>query len=396
MAHDPQMTGASRSPAAQGRFAVAGDPGTRMVLAAFLLGRLAVVAAAVLAEAQRGITAAAAVSPTGAKMLWTDVPILSSLTSWDGVNYLLLAASGYAVNPTNGPFPLTVFFPGYPASIAVARLAGEDGSVLAVLLSNVAFAAALLVVLRLGRVVVSEQQAVLGAVFLALAGGGTAFSMAYSDSLFLLLSAASLLAAERGRAAWMGVLFAMAAVTRLPGIALGVPLLMILWSRPDRRWTTPWLALGPLAVGAFFGYLGVVNGDPLAALHGQAVWDAAYAGGLPQIVEPSGAWSPVPILGNPLLVGGAFIVLLTVTAVAGILAPRAGVPAPYVVLILIAVLSVLASGRLVSADRYLAVAFPVGWVIAAAGRPVRIAWAVFSLVVLVTTSYLSFRLVLPP
>jgi hypothetical protein len=52
-----------------------------MVLAAFLLGRLAVLAAAVLAEAQRGITAAAAVSPTGAKMLWTDVPILSGLTS---------------------------------------------------------------------------------------------------------------------------------------------------------------------------------------------------------------------------------------------------------------------------------------------------------------------------
>lgn len=80
----------------------------------------------------------------------------------------------------------------------------------------------------------------------------------------------------------------------------------------------------------------------------------------------------------------------------GILAHRAGVGAPYAVLILIAVLSVLVSGRLVSADRYLAVAFPVGWVIAATGRPARVAWTLVSIAVLATTAYLSFRLVLAP
>lgn len=375
----------------------AGDPAIRSVLAAFVIGRLVVLASAVIAESQRAMSAATAVTSTGSRVLWTDLPILSSLTSWDGVNYLLLAAGGYGGNPANGPFPLSVFYPAYPASIATTRAVAGDGALAAVGLSNVAFVAALFLVLRLGRLVVTEQQARTGAVFLALAAGGTVFSMAYTDSLFLLVSAASLLSAERGRAPLAGALFAMAAVTRLPGIALGLPLLMILWrTGPDRRRTLPWLALGPLALACFLAYLGMVGGDPLAPLRGQAVWDAAYRGAVPEVGDPTIAGSQIPILGNPLLVGVAFISLLVVTAVTGILAHRAGVGAPYAVLILIAVLSVLVSGRLVSADRYLAVAFPVGWVIAATGRSVRVAWTVFSIAVLAATAYLSFRLVLPP
>jgi hypothetical protein len=376
---------------------LAGDSATWSVLAAFVLGRVVVLASAALAESQRAVSAAIAATSTGSRVLWTDVPILSSLTSWDGVNYLLLAAGGYGGNPTNGPYPLSVFLPAYPASVAMTRAAAGDGALAAAILSNVAFVASLFIVLRLGRLVVTERQALMGAVFLALAAGGTAFSMAYADSLFLLVSAVALLAAERGRAAVAGALFGIAAVTRLPGIALGLPLLMILWrTRPDRRTSLPWLTLGPLALGSFVAYLGIAGDDPLAPLRGQAVWDAAYGGALPGLVDPTISSSQIPILGNPLLVAVAFISLIVVTAVTGILAHRAGVGAPYAVLIMIAVLSVLASGRLVSADRYLAVAFPVGWVIAAAGRPAWVAWALFSIGVLAATAYLTFRLVLPP
>jgi hypothetical protein len=375
----------------------AGDLSSWAVLAAFVLGRGVVLASAAIAESQRGVSVATAISSTGSRVLWTDIPILSSLTSWDGVNYLLLAAGGYGGNPTNGLYPLTVFFPAYPASIAATRAVAGDGALAAVLLSNVAFAVALLLVLRLGRLVVTEQQARLGAVFLALAAGGTAFSMAYTDSFFLLVSAASLLAAERGRAPLAGVLFAVAAVTRLPGIALGLPLLMILWrTGPHRRATLPWLILGPLAVAGFLAYLGMVSGDPLAPVRGQAAWDAVSPGAFPGIIDPAVSGSLISILGSPLVLRIAFIGLFAVTAVAGILAHRAGVGSPYAVLILIAVLSVLTSGRLMSADRYLAVAFPVGWVVAATRRSTRVAWGLFSIAVLALTSYLNFSLALVP
>lgn len=395
MEHDLKVTRWSKLPNSLRMFAR--DPASWAVLAAFGLGRGVVLASAAIAESQRSVSVATAISSTGSKVLWTDIPILSSLTSWDGVNYLLLAARGYGGNPANGPYPLTVFFPAYPASIAATRLVGGDGALAAVFLSNVAFVAGLFLVLHLGRLVVTEQQARMGAVFLALAAGGTAFSMAYTDSLFLLVSVASLLAAERGRAALAGWLFAVAAVTRLPGIALGIPLLMILWrTGVDRRRALPWLALGPLALACFLAYLGIVGGDPLALLRGQAVWDAANSGALPEALRPTISGSQIPILGNPLLVGVAFISMFVVAAATGILAHRAGVAAPYTVLILIAVASVVASGRLVSADRYLAVAFPVGWVIAVTPRPAQVAWILSSIGVLAVTAYLSFRLVLPP
>jgi hypothetical protein len=172
---------------------------------------------------------------------------------------------------------------------------------------------------------------------------------------------------------------------------------MILWhTEPDRRKTLAWLALAPLALACFLAYLGMVGGDPLAPLRGQAVWDAAYRGAVPEVGDPTIAGSQIPILWSPELVRVAFISLFAVTAVAGLLARRAGVGPPYAVLILIAVLSVLASGRLMSADRYLAVAFPVGWVIAATRRSARVAWTLFSIVVLAATSYLSFRFVMVP
>jgi hypothetical protein len=392
--HDLQVTRLSKVAELLRRFA--GDLSSWAVLAAFVLGRGVVLASAAIAESQRGVSVATAISSTGSRVLWTDIPILSSLTSWDGVNYLLLAAGGYGGNPTNGPYPLTVFFPAYPAAISATRAVAGDGALAAVLLSNVAFVAALFVVLHLGRLVVTEQQARLGVVFLALAAGGTAFSMAYTDSLFLLVSAASLLAAERGRAPLAGVLFAVAAVTRLPGIALGLPLLMILWrTGPHRRATLPWLILGPLAVAGFLAYLGMVSGDPLGPLRGQAAWDAAYHGALPAVVDSTSSGTP-SFLESPLLIRVAITSVFVVTGVTGILAYRTGVGPPYAVLILIAVLSVLASGRLMSADRYLAVAFPVGWVIAATRRSTRVAWTLISIAVLALTSYLSFRLVLVP
>ncbi|MFH1474823.1 MAG: mannosyltransferase family protein [Chloroflexota bacterium] len=369
----------------------------RWVLAAFVLGRAVVLGAAALAESQSSLVAAPAVSSTGAQMLWTDVPILSSLTSWDGVNYLLLAANGYAGNPANGPFPLSVFFPVYPATIAASRLVGGNGALAAVLISNMAFVVALLVVLQLGRRVVGEEQARRGSMFLALVAGGTAFSMAYTESVFLLVSAGALLAAERGRAGWAGILFGLAAVTRLPGVALGLPLALILWrTRPDRGAAMPWLLLGPATLGAFPAYLGAIGGDPLGPIRGQAVWIAAFAGRLPEVAGPSGPAVIIPILGDPRVVGTAVILLLAVTVVCTLLARRARVTAPYVLLMAIAVLTVLAPGRLVSADRFLAVAFPIGWVIATAARPLQIAWVVFSVAMLAATAYLSFRLLLPP
>ena len=94
------------------------------------------------------------------------------------------------------------------------------------------------------------------AALLAIFPFAAVFSMAYAESLFLVLMLGAFLAAERGRAVPAGLLLALATLTRLQGVALIVPLAWILWEQAGRpRAIRPsWLALllGPLAaVGAY-------------------------------------------------------------------------------------------------------------------------------------------------
>jgi hypothetical protein len=168
----------------------------------------------------------------------------------------------------------------------VTRAVTGDGALVAVLLSNVAFVAALFVVLSLGRLVVTEQQALLGAVFLALAAGGTAFSMAYTDSLFLLLAVGTLLAAERGSRPLAGLLGLLAGLTRLQGALLCLPLIVLFALADGRRPRLSWLwALGPPAgLVAFCVGLAQVTGDFFSPIAAQKTWDF---GTVPGAVTPT-------------------------------------------------------------------------------------------------------------
>jgi hypothetical protein len=211
----------------------------------------------------------------GAALRATERPILASLTAWDGVYYLSIARSGYHVGPVNGPYPDTAFFPLYPLLIRVAApFAGGDVALAGVLVANLAFLGALGLVYALARRRVEPAAALLTAVLVTLQPGAVAFGTAYSDSLFLLLTVATFLAAERGQRGVAGACAGLAALTRLPGALLFVPLL-IMFARQDRRPRASWLwALGgPLGLLAFCAYLGVVTGDPLASFNAQAVWD---------------------------------------------------------------------------------------------------------------------------
>ena len=77
-----------------------------------------------------------------------------------------------------------------------------------------------------------------------------AFSMAYAESLFMVLMLGAFLAVERRRVLLAGVLLALATLTRLQGLALIVPLAWILWEQAGGRGrSSSWAALllGPLA-----------------------------------------------------------------------------------------------------------------------------------------------------
>ena len=369
----------------------------RLVVIA-LASRLLVLGVAAVAERSGAPSVTDARSASGTQLRQTDAPLLASLTAWDGFYYVDIARHGYSAEPVNGPYPNTVFFPLYPALLRVVHdLSGIDWLVVAVLLSNAAFIAAISLfgVLSMRAVPGRWLTAV---TLLSIAPGGTAFGMAYADSLFLLLTVAAFVAAEGGATRATGVLYLLATLTRPLGIALGLPLALLLWLRrggqpqESRVRALGPLLLGPLGLLGFMAYQGIVVGDPLAFVHGQAVWSqgvevagsVAAGGGAPDDLAALSAITGLTVL--------VVAVAYTVAAIIYVLRRRdaygayavLGAGAPYLV------------ARLVSLDRYLAPVLPVYWLIARARLPLRLIWGIASVVILVLLSYLTFRLRLPP
>jgi len=319
---------------------------------------------------------------------WSDRPILASLTGSDSVYYLGIADEGYHLEPVKDAYRDWVFFPLYPAAVRAASLVTFGDIALAgVLVSNLAFLAAMFVLYALSVRQLGHETALRAVGYLAIAPGAVAFAMAYSDSLFLLVAVGAFLAAEHKRWAIMGVLYGLAALTRLPGVVLGIPLLVLMVQASGRRPTRAlaWLALGPLALAGFYAYLGATVGNPLASLAAQGAWNIA------PILGDGAAPARVDLL--PLLLVAT---LLGYTFLLVYLRPDQ-IALPYVVLLVVSLVTVLLSLRLQSVARYLAVVWPFAWVLANR-RPAwfRDAWPVTSAGLFTLHAVLHFTQALAP
>jgi hypothetical protein len=283
---------------------------------------------------------------------WTDAPLLASLTAYDSRYYLSIAATGYHAQPVFGPWVDYAFFPLYPIAVRVASVVTLGNIDLAgVLVANAFFGLALVALYALSIRHLPREPAFMSLAFLTVAPGATAFALAYSDSLLLLLSAAAFLAAERRRTTLTGVLYALAVLTRPPGILIGLPLLVLLLRDPlvPRR-SLGWLLLGPVALAGFSAYVGTVSGDPIGWLGAQSLWTIAIP--------------PV----------SALIWIATILFHIAVLAffRRDRVPLPYVLVALLPFVGLLAAWRVTSASRYLAVAWPYDWTLARRPPAVRL------------------------
>src|SRR5262249_38900748 len=223
----------------------------------------------------------------------------------------------------------------------------------AVLVSNTAFAAALALFASAGRGLLDGAGTVIAAAFLTFAPGAVAFAMAYTDSLLLLLSLGAIVAARRGSFPLMGVLFGLAALTRLPGVVLIVPLAIVMGERCGWRLRPFWLWLltGPAALAAFLGYLWSLTGDPLAWPRAQAAWNNP-----PDTVAPPGMPSVPTEVIVVALIAVAALYLFPLVYLRTSRIPRAD--AAYAI---VGLLALALTARIVSLPRYLAVLWPFPW-----------------------------------
>jgi hypothetical protein len=287
-----------------------------------------------------------------------DGPILRSLTSWDGWYYLGIVRDGYQADPVSGAYSNIAFPPLYPMLVRLLSfpIKGSEG-IVAILISNAAFLIALGLLVRLGTPYLGRRRATIAAGLLVIYPFASVFAMAYTESLFLLLMVAAFLAAERGHRAWAGIFLALTVLCRLQGIALILPLAIVMlrqdaW-RP--RASLGWLLLGPLAGAAFLGYIATITGTPTAFLDAQQAWGREGIGGAPAGTTIGAMFSPYQ---------GALVAILAASTFLLVFVRIDRLRPEYWLVPVLFIAAELSSGSLEAVGRITMLAFPFVWILA--------------------------------
>ena len=225
-------------------------------LAAYVVSRMCVVAAAGVRAAQLAVDARADGTPEPSAL----ETITNVLTSWDGRWYLELVRRGY---PDSIPPDITyeqlearaAFFPVYPWSVRAldAVLPGGD-TVAALALNFVLGAIALVLVGLIARRLYSISAAARAMTLFAVFPGSFVLSFAYSEATLIVLAAACLLFLVDERWLLAGLAAAVATGARPNGIALvaACAVASVLAIRRSRDW---WSLIAPaLAPLGFIGF----------------------------------------------------------------------------------------------------------------------------------------------
>ncbi len=241
-------------------------------LAPFLLGRLGL--------ALVGVVALSLASPQaggwrGSSHLWLDI-----WARWDSGYYLQIAREGYSYSP--GEMSSVAFMPLYPLlmRLITGGTPSVEGLIAAgTLISNAATALALVL---LGHMLSAEEgpaTAQRTLTILALFPTSFYLSVVYTEGLFLLLTVAAFWCARRGRWWAAGLLGAASGATRVIGSLIIFPLAIEWYSQEKRSWRSlACLALVPLGLLSYMGYLYARWGDPFLFQKAQAAWQRNASG----------------------------------------------------------------------------------------------------------------------
>jgi Mannosyltransferase (PIG-V) len=317
--------------------------------------------------------------------------LAGSAVRFDANWYLAIAHHGYAAAGKGS----RAFWPLYPELIRVLGYVVGSDVVAGVAISLASFAAALVLLHRLTELELGPQAADATVLLLAFAPLSFFFGAVYTESLFLLLSVGAIYAARRERWLIACGLAGLATLTRTTGIALIVPLVLMLrpWRALNRRtlsWRTlDWrraapLLLVPAPLAAYLAWLALTGHSALAPFQSEAAWQRITVGPVLGIVTAAltavrsaaeiatGARAIYhPTHSGVLTPEAESIFLLLVTIAAGfvLVAGWRRLPRHYgayaATTLMICVSSPVSGQPLASVDRYLLTIFPL-WMIAGA------------------------------
>jgi hypothetical protein len=198
---------------------------------------------------------------------------------WDSVWFLRIAEHGYG--SLEGA--AAAFYPLYPASVAVLGRIFFGHYVLAgIVVSLAATLAAFVLFHDLAETKLGAEGARRAVLYLALFPMALFFQAVYSEALFLLLSVAAFVLAERARFLPAGIVTGLALLTRPVGVALLAALAVLAWRSPKRGDALARLAVAPLLFAVYPLVLWWERDDPWAFARAQDIWSrhVSYAGPL--------------------------------------------------------------------------------------------------------------------
>jgi hypothetical protein len=188
---------------------------------------------------------------------------------WDSVFFLRIAEHGYEHLARSA----TAFFPLYPAAVGLlVRLLFGHYVLAGILVSLAAGLGSFVLLYRLAEGRLGAEGARRTVLYLALFPMALFLQAVYSESLYLMLSVAAFLLAERRRFLAAGVTCGLALLTRPVAIALLPALALMAWRSPDDRRNLARLAVAPAMFAAYPLLLWIQRGDPLEFLHAQGFW----------------------------------------------------------------------------------------------------------------------------
>jgi hypothetical protein len=201
--------------------------------------------------------------------------LAGSAVRFDANWYLAIAHQGYAAAGKGS----RAFWPLYPELIRVLGYVVGSDVIAGVVISLASFAAALVLLHRLAELELGRRAADATVLLLAFAPLSFFFSAVYTESLFLLLSVGAIYAARRERWLIACALAGLATLTRTTGIALIVPLALMLrpWRAVDWRRIAA-LILVPAPLVAYLGRLALTGHSWLAPFQAQATWHRMTVG----------------------------------------------------------------------------------------------------------------------
>ncbi len=148
---------------------------------------------------------------------------INTYLQWDAHNYHRIAQGGYTFHTENGAYTTLAFFPLYPWLIKVVNLFVNNYIISGILLSSLLYAGACAFMYKLLALDYNKSTAIRAIVYISVFPHSLFFGTMMNESMLFITSVATLYYIRTHNWPLVGIMGALAALSRMAGLLLAIP-----------------------------------------------------------------------------------------------------------------------------------------------------------------------------